>query len=203
MKRTFYDKDMDEQALFDIFNSEDYWQGKLANWQDGVFKDYETKQAYFDKVADKIRSCVRTSRPILEIGCGVGYLVNALQKRGFSAFGVDVSSWAVAHAIAPNIQRKSLFDFHPPLGRNFGLVFSHDVLEHIPAQFLPLAVRILRGLGQRNYHIISCGSLPDDRDPTHVTMHTLGWWKRRLPAVWMVEMKDRVDFSIPNKVEVI
>lgn len=210
MTRSYYEKFIPEAELIEIFNSEDYWTGQTSGFKGGACADQEAKQAYFDKIADKI-AAVRIRRPqtlpgvgccdqflrrlpprdVLDVGCGVGYLVKALRERGVEAYGIDVASWAIEHAVTPYVEQRSLFDLQARL-RKYSLVVSHDMLEHIPITLLPRAVSVLNSIGQRNYHIISCGSLPDDHDITHVTMHTLGWWKRRLPMHWKIEMKDKV-----------
>lgn len=192
MTRSYYERFIPEAELIKIFNSEDYWTGQTSDWRGGAFAEQESKQDYFDKIADKISSFRIRPRTLLDVGCGVGFLVMALRERDIEAFGIDVSSWAIHHRVTPYVRRQNLFDLEGPIRNRYNLVLSHDVLEHIPITLLPRAVSLLNRLGQRNYHIISCGSLPDDQDITHVTMHTLGWWKRRLPMHWILEMKDKV-----------
>ena len=70
---------------------------------------------------------------ILDFGCGSGFLVGELQKRGYDAFGTDVSKEAVEFGRSNNINNLSVQDSHvlnfPD--NSFDLVVALDVIEHI------------------------------------------------------------------------
>ncbi len=90
---------------------------------------------------------------ILEVGCGEGYMLDALARGGVTAklHGVDFSEPAIADARARLGERaeleardaRELADD----GRQFDLVMMLEVLEHIPdpAQMLPILERLTRG----------------------------------------------------------
>jgi 2-polyprenyl-3-methyl-5-hydroxy-6-metoxy-1,4-benzoquinol methylase len=89
---------------------------------------------------------------ILEVGCGEGYMLDALAHGGITAqlHGVDFSEPAIADArarLGPRAQleardARELADD----GRQFDLVMMLEVLEHIPepAQMLPILERLTR-----------------------------------------------------------
>ena len=55
---------------------------------------------FFTPIADRIVSGIGPRR-VLDAGCGPGLLVELLRERGVEAFGLDVSSYAIAHVPDP------------------------------------------------------------------------------------------------------
>lgn len=97
---------------------------------------------------------VRRAAPheILDLGCGEGYMIEALLQAGIQAefTGVDLSAPAIADARARLGDRAKLevIDARQLVddGRNFDLVMMLEVLEHIPnpEQMLPILRRLTR-----------------------------------------------------------
>lgn len=91
-------------------------------------------------------------RTILEVGCGEGYMLDALSRGGVKAtlHGVDFSGPAIEDArqrLGPRAQleqrdARELAD----MGRQFDMVMMLEVLEHIPQpeQMLPILERLTR-----------------------------------------------------------
>ncbi|HEY8379154.1 MAG TPA: class I SAM-dependent methyltransferase, partial [Nannocystis sp.] len=101
--------------------------------------------------ADLVRRA--NPRTILDLGCGEGYMIDALLQAGIDAefTGIDLSEGAIADARARLGARarlevadaRTLVDD----GRTFDMVMMLEVLEHIPdpAQMLPILRRLLGG----------------------------------------------------------
>ncbi len=102
------------------------------------------------------------SATILDLGCGEGWLVYAIRKLGYRAFGADIVSVAsVAHArmkkeglCGSDEQPFSLIDpsnCRIPYGNDsFDLVVSYDLMEHVknyPAVFAEIE-RVLKPSGK-------------------------------------------------------
>ena len=188
-RRRYYNiiKTPDElQRLYDT----DYWGGVTSDWNGGIFsKDPATiLRRYQEYVSTALKVVERSRGKLLEVGCGIGQVVKILRNIGIEVMGLDVSDWAVKHSLTPYTIKGSIYSL--PFGdKIFDLVYSHDVLEHIPISGLKCAIAELQRVGKKNYHIISCGSLDDDRDITHVTMHTIRWWKNHVPDDFEVAKK--------------
>jgi len=78
------------------------------------------------------------ARSILDAGCGEGVVYRAMRKRGFVGewTGIDVSVDAIDYAKQQNPEATwlvgSILDMPFP-SKNFDLVFSSQVFEHLPA----------------------------------------------------------------------
>ncbi len=86
--------------------------------------------------------------PVFDLGCGAGYLANALTLRGYAITGVDPSSSAIALARGayPSLDLHQASAYDDLAGRfgQFGTVISIEVIEHL---YDPRAyARTLRGL---------------------------------------------------------
>ncbi len=86
---------------------------------------------FFGTIADAItRSLHPTSA--LDAGCAMGFLVEALHKRGVDAWGVDISEYAISkvhESVADRCRAASLTE---PLDRRYDLITCIEVVEHIP-----------------------------------------------------------------------
>jgi SAM-dependent methyltransferase len=96
----------------------------------------------FDGVADALR-LVLGGPTLLDIGCSAGDLARRLARRGFEAYGCDISQYAVAHAV-PEMRGKlavaditqlpehlTAFQGGATLPDQYDAVIATDLLEHI------------------------------------------------------------------------
>lgn len=127
---------------------------------------------FFDSVA---RVIVRTLRPrsVLDVGCALGMLVEALRERGIDARGMDISRWAIQQ-VPPELQPfcwvGSVTD---EIDGHYDLITCTEVLEHLPASLAEASVANLC----RHADAILFSSTPDDFDePTHLNVEPHGYW---------------------------
>ena len=105
---------------------------------------------FHDKYADSL--CVsQTGARILDVGCGVGQVVEYLDKRGYEAYGVDVSEPNVAHAQKIS-SRCQMYDGKrlPFPDGHFAAAGAFNVVEHVeqPENFIKEIVRVVERGGR-------------------------------------------------------
>lgn len=95
-----------------------------------------------------------TNLRILEIGCGSGFLLNALELSGFNNItGVEVdfnqSEIAKKNTLKSKIINQDIFDFFSTNSEKFDIVFLYDLIEHIEKKNIIALLKLV------------CKSLPD------------------------------------------
>jgi SAM-dependent methyltransferase len=105
----------------------------------------------FDLRLDLI-SGYKSSGNILDVGCATGYFLEAARRRGFEAYGVEISSYSCAIAKdaigAERVYEGTLEDCPFP-EKHFDVIAMSDLLEHVrdPRKTLLAARRLLKDDG--------------------------------------------------------
>ncbi|MFQ5739698.1 MAG: methyltransferase domain-containing protein [Acidobacteriota bacterium] len=134
---------------------------------------------------------IKPSGVVADLGCAYGYLVSRARERGYGAFGLDISSFALAQepSFRPWLIQARLEEL-PLASKSADIVALFDVLEHLrdPLHCLRESIRILKPDG------LLIGATPDPlffsrREPTH--------YFERPPSFWISALEDlnlRVQF---------
>lgn len=121
----------------------------------------------------------------VDLGCAKGFLVQALQDAGVPrALGFDVSSYAVS---APDVEAAGSLAVAdvvtgiPLVDSACDLVTALDLFEHIarPRPLLAEIRRVLRPDGSAYLKICHPRHPNARRDPSHVNVRPLSYWRRR------------------------
>src|SRR5512139_1330812 len=159
MERSEYDA-----AYHDFYGGVGPYRGEGTAWPD-----------FFGRVADQI---IRRLRPrnTLEIGCAMGFLVEALRDRGVESHGVDVSEWAVSQVrsdIKPHCAVKNVVHMKAD-GARYDLIICMEVLEHLAPRECEKAVGLMCELGDEV--LFSSSPDADHPDPTHKNVQQPPYW---------------------------
>ena len=160
-----------------------------------AYKDYARsadESVTYREIAEALVA-VFQPRKCLEIGCATGPIVRALNDLGTKADGVDVSEWAVAHRLHPNVALASADDL-PFSDGEYDLVFSCHTLEHLDRSTIGKAIgelnRVVAAEGFQFHMLPLVGTYPFDYDldtarselrvdPTHRILEPVEWWRQR------------------------
>lgn len=107
--------------------------------------DHEYSGQYAHKGEKKLRRCRRWVNRVkrgymdhgrwLDVGCSVGFVVQAADEAGFEGHGVDVEGWGIKygrdHLQLKNLQQGSLEEQNYP-DAFFSVISLYDVIEHVP-----------------------------------------------------------------------
>ncbi len=159
--------------------------GKLQS-DDQVEEAHSGRYPYFKLVASML---IERFHPqsTLDIMCGLGNLVYAFRESGVDAYGIDISEWAVSHAIMTVQsylrQADCEQDILPFPNDSFDLVTCNDGMEHLhtPEHIILEIKRVLKPGGvmfaaiptppfeSSLWHFVS-------KNPTHVSLHSKSTW---------------------------
>ena len=122
--------------------------------------------------ADRIVSDIAPAS-VLDAGCAIGLLVEALRNRGVDAWGIDISEYAIGQVPETLKPFCAVHSVTEPLGRRFDLVVCIEVLEHLPRAQSELAVANLC----RHADDILFSSSPEDyTEATHFNVQPPECW---------------------------
>jgi len=110
-----------------------------------------------------VSSCLRerqgSQSRLLDIGCGAGFLSNALAREGFEVVGLDASAASLAVARGHDETNSVRYDVGDALAlpypaQSFDAVFAMDFLEHVenPGAIVTEVARVLRPGGTFFFH---------------------------------------------------
>lgn len=143
-------------------------------------------ESSFVDPAPLARQILATCGPgrVLDVGCGMGMLVQELLKQGVDAYGIDVSSIAVAHCnrFMPGRFHAASILALPFPDDSFGTLISTDCLEHLAPQDVERALAEMHRVCQRS--VFLCVATTPDRDGHwHLTIEQRAWWEQSAFAV--------------------
>lgn len=132
----------------------DYHRDPDANWD--YYPTYLAKLRYVRRYLNALPPATR----VLDAGCGEGVLVEEFASK-LAMVGVD------PNYASPNVQRASLLDL-PFAPGTFDRVLCLDVLEHLPFEAQPVALReIRRVVSDRGEVLISVPNLAHLQSRVH------------------------------------
>ena len=127
---------------------------------------------FFGRIADRIVTDIGP-RTVMDVGCAMGFLVEALRDRGVEAFGIDISEYALQHVredIRPYVWKASILD---PLPSRYDLIVCIEVLEHLPSSEVEKAIN---HLCQAADDILFSSTPHDFGEPTHLNAQPPEYW---------------------------
>jgi SAM-dependent methyltransferase len=147
-----------------------YWGGG------GPYERNERWLKFFGEGADGI---VRDLHPssVLDAGCAMGFLVEALNERGVEACGIDVSEYAISQVGESVRDHCSVASLTEPLGRRYDLITCIEVVEHIPPDETD---RAIANLCQATDQLLLSTTPGDYGEPTHLNVQPPEYWSAAL-----------------------
>ena len=99
-------------------------------FKSGNYKNYLKRYNRYKILSKEIKSFIL--EPVLDFGCGVGFLVSALNEIDIEAYGYDLSDWAINYGIDNlNLKPNSITKDWNNCIKKCGTLFALDVFEHM------------------------------------------------------------------------
>ncbi len=157
-----------DDRLADLYD-ENYYTRPIDPGGPSYMENQAGLERFFDQRLRRLERLVGPGR-LLEVGCGLGYLLNVARRRGWEAVGLEVSEFAWRYArerFGHDVRRQSLEEADLPHGA-FDAVVMRDVVEHSrdPRRLLDAAWRVLRPGGVLALSAPNFGSLNAVLAPT-------------------------------------
>lgn len=176
--------------------AEIYDRAYFDNYQGGGFLwSYPSNEILARRVLDK------QPKSVLELGCARGYVLKRIQDEGILTQGLDASKHAWLTRVCEPINTHDLLETPWPVGKKeFDLVFTAMLLEHIPESHIPAFMEELSRVSARGLHGVALlGNLPNE-DKTRLTIKDKSWWQRVLPENHeVVDIKELGSGEVPEE----
>ena len=128
--------------------------------------------SFFASIADQIVTQVQP-HSILDAGCAMGFLVEALRSRGVDAFGVDVSEYAIQQVHQDVRPYCWVGQVTEALPRRYDLIVCIETLEHMTAAE---ATSAIANFCQHTNDILFSSSPFDYKEATHLNVQPPEYW---------------------------
>jgi glycosyltransferase involved in cell wall biosynthesis len=129
-------------------------------------------EAFFGGIADAIVDRFGP-RTVLDAGCAIGFLVEALRARGVDAEGIDISEYAISQvpaALRPYVRVAPITE---ELAHDYDLITCIEVLEHVSEEEAAAAVA---NFARHTQRVLFSSTPDDDKEPTHVNVRPPEYW---------------------------
>jgi len=144
-------------------------------FQRGCGRPYERSPEWLQFFAGVAERIVRDIEPhtVLDAGCAMGFLVEALRERGVEAIGIDISEYALGRVrddLKPFCRLGSVSD---PLPQRYDLIVCIEVLEHLPKLE---AEKAITNFCASSDDILFSSTPLDYREATHFNVQPPEYW---------------------------
>jgi len=135
----------------------------------------------------------------IELGCGIGPRVYAMNTVGIDAAGIELSKYAVSKKMHSHIIQGDILD-NPKIG-NYDLSIAYDILEHLNYKDLSKAIDNLIHYSKKHILVsIPYKVMPTcDADPTHIIKEDRDWWIEKFVSKGLIEIEVPKHFLYRNQ----
>lgn len=150
----YYDEEYYKSHCGEEYEHGQGWEKIFANYADHIVKEINPKKT-------------------LDVGCAVGFLVEALADRGVDAYGIDISDYAIANVRKDMKSRCMVQSALAPIEERYDLITCIEVLEHLENKDISLAIQ---RMCEATDDIIFSSTPFDYNEESHISVHTPEYW---------------------------
>ena len=143
--------------------------------------DYKRSQCAAPLIEHVLRTMKKGDK-VLDIGCGDCTTVIGLREAGVDCLGVDISLAGVPHGLH-GVFGAPVWDM-PFDDDQFDYTASTDVLEHVPTDMIPKAIKeIFRVTKRKTFNVVALFDGIRNGVILHMTVKPIEWWIDQFAAV--------------------
>ncbi len=128
------------------------------------------------------------NKPVLDVGCGKGYLCQFLKEYGANIIGLDYSQYSVDNKVCDRVMLGDMTDLSQFKDNTFDLVISRENFEHLTLEQCEKAFKeMVRVTNKYIYMTIWLETRPDAKDDvvyddfkndkSHITVCSRKFWE--------------------------
>jgi len=141
----------------------------------GCGTPYERNEVWlgqFARIADRIISDIQP-KTVMDAGCAMGFLVEALRACGVAAWGIDISEYAISQVHESVRACCAVGSVTTPFNRRYDLITCIEVLEHLPKAEAEAAIA---NFCAHTDDVLFSSSPNDFVEPTHFNVQPPEYW---------------------------
>lgn len=138
----------EEKALLSYYN-EDFFKGRMkfpGRWTKNYCEGTAAYTGRSKKALAKIAQ-YKNGGKLLDVGCGLGYLIEEARNNGWEVMGLEISDYAIRQCKKKNLNvKRGQIEKLGGFSSFFDVIVAQDVLEHVfkPEEFLGKVNNLLK-----------------------------------------------------------
>ncbi|MFK3664695.1 class I SAM-dependent methyltransferase [Ochrobactrum teleogrylli] len=161
---------------------------------------YARTEPWLNFYANIVDQLVRSIRPrtVLDAGCALGMIVEALWDRGVEAKGIDISDFAINNVRPDMREHCTVGSLTAPIDGQYDLIVCIEVLEHMPAEDAKIAIM---NFASATNSVLFSSTPHDFEEVTHVNVRpTLSWLKQFMEAGLVPDLTYDASYITPHAI---
>ncbi len=148
--------------------------GRVGGYSSPGYRDFPSHEIVARRILE------RKPESVLELGAARGYILKRIQDSGVRGRGIDISKHCILTRACDGIGHWDICLTPWSLEQNardpsYDLLYSINVLQHLPEEFLPNVLREMARVSRRGLHAIDF-NLRETQDKTRCTLRPDSWW---------------------------
>lgn len=131
---------------------------------------------------------------VIEVGCGIGFVIRHLRNLGIKADGIEYGTWSVEHSVC-GAKWGDITEHLPAEDASADLVICVGVLSHIPQELIPQAIKELRRIS-RKFVWTNIQLYWHPLQNHHISFFQPTWWRPHFEAAGLKERLDLFPFLL-------
>lgn len=172
------------------------------NWDALWAAEGEDTWRLYPPLYDRIVKLVPSAASVLDIGCGVGKLLDRLRdEKGCTTYGVDISPVAIEHARRKGHSATAMRVDAEAAGRltpSADVVIATEMLEHLDSDTIDVLLGRIASLGKRALFAVPNNCMGPDEEPQHLQKWTALEFKRLLERHFKTVRVECIDAGAPR-----